>query len=276
MSYEWNNSNNNDLPPVTRITTTTTTASASTSTFSSSVPVHHTIAAPIPPPPPPPLSSLSSMRYHQHSGGEISSHQIMSHQADRIIPHGHSGKKKKGIQLSRCSSAEVNGIQQPSSSEQDSGTTSIVHQQSIQDQPHIQDLETQLDFLKGECSTIDIILASLRNAFLRDGTDTFRNTSSFLPLAATSFSSFSSFSLSSLSSVPSSIPALASPTPTSASSSSSVAITLSSLQQQSQRKADMEKEMRAGYDDLMLQVRQLEKKVESLENQIQQQRNFRH
>ncbi|SAM05303.1 hypothetical protein [Absidia glauca] len=263
MTNRWNNKDTQKLPTV---------SSASSSTASSPTLAQSPPTSQAPPHQEPssallPVTSSPNMFYH-HSNA-YDPYLAMSHQVDHIIPHGPSGKKKRGARYFSPESSGSPQSRQPKqhqTREQNSGTMNTQKRSHpTKESDPIQDMEMELDFLRGECSTITIILSSLRTAFLRDGTDTFSTSNTFLPLTSSALSSLSSFSSFSLSSVTT----MEKP---STSASTSMVSTFStsppSLEQQSQRKADRDKEMRVGYDELTLQVRHLEKKIEALENKI--------
>ncbi|KAK4510177.1 uncharacterized protein ATC70_006349 [Mucor velutinosus] len=144
-------------------------------------------------------------------------------------------------------------------------TTTTTRRVDATKDPHsnqtVDQLENELAFLRDECATILIMLDSLRNAFLADVPS--RATST--PAAKSNSSSatinfmvqnFGALSSSSTSPMQYHV------------DTSSVANNNGDKRRRSKamaHNAEMEREMRFAYDDLMLQVRQLEKKVERLE-----------
>jgi hypothetical protein len=123
----------------------------------------------------------------------------------------------------------------------------------------VDQLENELAFLRDECATILIMLDSLRNAFLAD-----------IPSAGTSLSTVKSNSLSAtINFMVEDVGALSTISAPSIHYVEKSSVTNSvDTRRRSKTMAqnpEMEREMRIAYDDLMLQVRQLEKKVERLE-----------
>ncbi|KAL9557390.1 hypothetical protein MBANPS3_001414 [Mucor bainieri] len=125
----------------------------------------------------------------------------------------------------------------------------------------VDQLENELAFLRDECATILIMLDSLRNAFLADVPFT---TTSTLAAKSNSSSTTINFMIENVGTL--------SPTTTSPMQhhvdTSSATTNNGDKRRRSKamaQNAEMEREMRFAYDDLMLQVRQLEKKVERLE-----------
>ncbi|GAN03016.1 hypothetical protein MAM1_0032d02466 [Mucor ambiguus] len=125
----------------------------------------------------------------------------------------------------------------------------------------VDQLENELAFLRDECATILINLDSLRNAFLAD-----------IPSATTSTSVAKSNSSSATINFMIENVGSFSPTPTPSMQhhvdTSSATANNGDKRRRSKamaQNAEMEREMRYAYDDLVLQVRQLEKKVERLE-----------
>ncbi|CEP10581.1 hypothetical protein [Parasitella parasitica] len=139
----------------------------------------------------------------------------------------------------------------------ESGTTS--RRIDTQSNPTVDQLENELAFLRDECATILIMLDSLRNAFLAD-----------IPSTGVSLSMVNSNSISSTINFMVQDIRTLSPVSTTAIQHVHKSPATSSVDKRRKSKTiapnpEREREMRIAYDDLMLQVRQLEKKVERLE-----------
>ncbi|KAL9549152.1 hypothetical protein PS6_006217 [Mucor atramentarius] len=125
----------------------------------------------------------------------------------------------------------------------------------------VDQLENELAFLRDECATILIMLDSLRNAFLADIPSTSASTSAAKSNSSSTTINFMIENVGSLSSVKTSTMQHHVDTSSAATNNGDKRRRSKAMAQN----AEMEREMRFAYDDLMLQVRQLEKKVERLE-----------
>ncbi|KAG2234378.1 hypothetical protein BDF21DRAFT_461606 [Thamnidium elegans] len=117
----------------------------------------------------------------------------------------------------------------------------------------VDQLERELDFLGDDCDTILMMLDSLRNAFLADiPASQLKSTSKGIPLTST----FDSKEKSHIDQV------------TYAKNLTNHVPTIINTRRRSKiiaQNPEMEREIRTAYDDLMIQVRQVEKKVDALE-----------
>lgn len=174
-------------------------------------------------------------------------------------------QQKRRIQKDVKDTLKEEGVNHSSYDEVDGGdnggttTRRVDNIKETQSNQSVDQLENELAFLRDECATILINLDSLRNAFLADipSTGTSVSTVKYNSLSATI--NFMVEDIGSLSTIS---------TPSIHHVEKSSAISNVDNRRRSKTMAqnpEMEREMRTAYDDLMLQVRQLEKKVERLE-----------
>ncbi|KAL0144582.1 hypothetical protein V8B55DRAFT_1453987 [Mucor lusitanicus] len=184
-----------------------------------------------------------------------------------------SGKRKRRGSAATTSQGGSHGSHDEGDADS-SGVTTTRRVDATKDTHHsnqtVDQLENELAFLRDECATILIMLDSLRNAFLADIPS---NTTTTSASAARSNSSSATinFMIENVGAFsPTTTPSMQRPVDTSSATTNN-----GDKRRRSKamaQNAEMEREMRFAYDDLMLQVRQLEKKVERLEGKSKHQK----
>lgn len=181
-----------------------------------------------------------------------------------------TARKKKDIipekSKQRAATVDRNTTTEHNEDESERGGTVLKPQDGVivrpkrggKDNRTVDQMENELAFLRDECATITIMLNSLRNAFLADIPSSSSTVASAKKMASSTATI--NFMVEDLNTATCHL------TPTTQiCSSKAVHVDRRRRSKTLLQNPEMEREMRIAYDDLMLQVRQLEKKLEKLE-----------